>query len=204
MIAKSFGQIPDIEITEAEDLELLKTVQDGFEVVGDLIERHHQKQAMTQLMHLVARANAYISTTEPFKLKGAVLGSEEQTQKRLAQILCTLAQVAVDLNTMFAVFLPHSSNAIYQIFGGAKGVDGGRGPEVAAVLPSARTVQDLDDNSRSYPIITGDYSGGLSWGHHEIVAGTPIEKPEPVFKKLDPSVVDEELSLMTGEKLTGV
>ncbi|MDR1447642.1 MAG: methionine--tRNA ligase [Candidatus Ancillula sp.] len=198
MIAKNFGKIPDISITEAVDLELLKTIQDGFRTVGNLIEQHHQKQAMSQLMHLVANANAYISTTQPFKLKGDVLGDEEKTSRRLAQILFTLAQVAVDLNTMFAVFLPHSSNAVYQIFGGSKGVDGGQGPDVAAVLPSKQVVKDLDDSSRSYPIITGDYSVGLSWKHHEIVKGTVIKKPEPIFKKLDPSIVDEELNRMTG------
>jgi methionyl-tRNA synthetase len=198
MLAKSFGEIPDVQITEPVDLELLKTVEDGFEVVGSLIEKHQQKQAMSQLMHLVASANFYISTTEPFKLNGAALGDEEKTRGRLAQILRTLVQVTVDLNTMFAVFLPHSSNTIYKIFGGSKGVDAGTGPEVAAVLPHAQVVEDLDNSTRSYPIITGNYSGGLSWQRHEVVAGTLVEKPEPVFKKLDVSIINEELRRMTG------
>jgi methionyl-tRNA synthetase len=31
------------------------------------------------------------------------------------------------------------------------------------------------------------------------VAGTPLAPPKPVFRKLDPSVVDEELARLAGD-----
>ena len=49
---------------------LLDAIEAGFETVGNLIRHHRQKAALSEAMRLVGEANAYISTTEPFKLKG--------------------------------------------------------------------------------------------------------------------------------------
>jgi methionyl-tRNA synthetase len=54
-------------------------------------------------------------------------------------------------------------------------------------------VDDLDGGP-SYPIITGDYRATRAWGRHPLTVGTPIAKPTPVFTKLDPGIVDEELA----------
>ena len=59
-------------------------------------------------------------------------------------------------------------------------------------------MEDLDGGP-AYPVITGDYSGGPRWESTPVVPGTPIGPPTPVFTKLDPSVVDEELARMSGE-----
>ena len=53
--------------------------------------------------------------------------------------------------------------------------------------------EDLDGGA-GYPILTGDYTGAARWERRPVVAGTPIAKPAPVFTKLDPAVVDEELA----------
>ena len=57
-------------------------------------------------------------------------------------------------------------------------------------------VTDLDDPSRAYPVITGDYERGRTlpaWAPVPVVVGTPIAVPTPVFTKLDDSIVEEEL-----------
>ena len=46
-------------------------------------------------------------------------------------------------------------------------------------------------------MITGDYTAAATWARRPLVAGTPVGKPTPVFTKLDPSVVDEELARLT-------
>ena len=205
MIAKNFGAIPQAQLSDAVDLELLDAVQQSFTEVGDLIEGHRQKQALAALMRVVQKVNTYISETEPFKLKGDVLGSEVATAERLKQILFTCAQAVVDINTMFACLLPHSANKVYQIFGGAQGIDGGQGPRSAAPLPVRQTVADLDPEHAlvaEYPIITGEYNSNtiLEWRHHPLVPGTPVSKPDIVFTKLDEAIVSEELDRMTGAK----
>jgi methionyl-tRNA synthetase len=43
-------------------------------------------------------------------------------------------------------------------------------------------------------VITGAYGGAPTWERHPISVGTPVGQPTPIFTKLDPSVVDEELA----------
>jgi hypothetical protein len=40
---------------------------------------------------------------------------------------------------------------------------------------------------------------GDGWERREIVPGAPIEKPTPLFKKLDDSIIEEENNRLTGE-----
>lgn len=177
MIAKNFGEIPAAATLEEIDQQLLDAVSGGFDTVGDLIAHHHQRAALAEIMRLVGEANTYVTRTEPFKLKAP------EQRSRLATILGVLAQAVSDLNTMMCVFLPHSSNAIDRVLGG---------PGDIAPMPQLVEVTDLD-NGAPYPIITGDYSHVRPWKSVPVVPGTPIAKPKPVFQKLDPSVVAEEL-----------
>ncbi|WP_298889240.1 methionine--tRNA ligase [uncultured Serinicoccus sp.] len=178
MIAKNFGEIPRPGELEDVDRALLEQVAAGFDTVGRLIATHKQKAALAEAMRLVGEANAYVSTTEPFKLKG------EDQRERLATVLHTLAQAVVDLNTLLSPYLPHSSTAVHQALGG----EGDFQP-----MPRLETVADLDDPGRpDYPVITGDYSAAPRWEHRPVAVGAPVAKPSPIFTKLDPSVVEEE------------
>jgi methionyl-tRNA synthetase len=178
MIAKSFGEIPVAgELTEA-DQALLDQVQAAFETVGGLIARHRQKAAIGEAMRTVSEVNKYVSDSEPWKLKS------DEERERLGTILHVVAQCVADLNTILSPFLPFSANAVDVVLGG-KG----------DVQPMPRLVEADDlDGGAGYPILTGDYTGVARWERKPIDPGTPIAKPEPVFTKLDPAVVDEELA----------
>ena len=178
MIAKNFGEIPEPGQLEDIDNELLAEVRKGFETVGGAIENHHQRSALAEVMRIIGEANAYVSRTEPFKLKAP------EERERLATILHTLIQSVSDINTMMSVFLPHSSNAIDKVIGG---------PGDIAPMPRMEEAEDLDGGG-AYPIITGDYSNLRPWESVPVTVGTPISKPKPVFVKLDPEVVDDELA----------
>ncbi len=190
MIHKRFGQIPEPGEPEAIDIALLDSIEAGFSEVGDLIARHRQKAALAEAMRLVGEANKYIADTEPFKLKGEEGGPAWQ---RLATILHTLAQAVADLNLMLSPFLPHAANDVDRAMGGRGAI---------APMPELREARELDPRvlpeafagRSSYPIITGDYTTAPAWGRHEVVIGTPVAKPAPVFVKLDEAIVDEELA----------
>lgn len=177
MIAKNFGEIPAPSQLEDIDLALQEKVAAGFATVGDLIENHHQKAALAEVMHLVAEANKYVTDTQPFKLKAP------EERERLATVLHTLIQAVSDLNVMMSPFLPHAANKIDAAIGGNGDV---------APLPRIEEVEDLDSH-HPYPIITGDYDNVPAWAPRKVTIGAPISKPKPVFVKLDASVVDEEL-----------
>jgi methionyl-tRNA synthetase len=129
-------------------------------------------------MKTVGDVNKYVSDTAPWKLK--------EDPDRLATVLHTVTQAVSDCNTLLAPFLPHSAQSVHEVFGGTGRV---------TPLPRIDEVTDLDDDSRHYPVITGEYTGGdlLAWAPRPVVPGTPVEKPVPVFTKLDDSIVEDEL-----------
>ena len=184
MVAKNFSEIPRPGPLDEVDEAVLATVEQAFTTVGDLLARQRIKAATAEAMRAVGEVNAYVSRTEPFKLKG------DDQRERLATVLHTLIQCVSDLNTILAPVLPHAANRVHAVLGG-------RGQFMP--MPVIADVSGLDgDADRTYPVITGEYSNTPRWGRTPVVVGTPIVKPAPVFTKLDDSVVDEELARMGG------
>ena len=183
MIAKNFGEVPPAGTLEPVDQDVLATVAAGFDSVGELIGRHRQRAAIAEAMRVVGEVNRYLTATEPYKMKG------EDQRDRLATVLHVAAQCVLDCNVLLAPFLPHSSNKVWTTFGG----EGEFMP-----MPRIEHVQDLDPDDGAgidtYPIITGEYSGTPRWERRPVQVGAKVEKPTPIFTKLDPSVVDEELA----------
>jgi methionyl-tRNA synthetase len=181
MIAKNFGEIPAAGELTAEDRALLDAVENAFDTVGELIGRHRFKQGIGEAMRIVGEVNKYVSDTAPWKLAKSTV---EADRSRLGTILHVTAQAVADCNLILAPFLPHSANAVDRVFGGSGDV---------APMPRIEEVEDLDGGP-AYPIITGEYTNTPRWERRPITPGTPIEKPAPVFTKLDTAVVDEELA----------
>ncbi|MBE1486894.1 methionine--tRNA ligase [Plantactinospora soyae] len=180
MAAKNFGAIPPIDpagLTAADEA-LLATARTGFTTVGQLIERHRQKQAIGEAMRVVGEANKYLSEQAPWKLKA------ESDKPRMGTILHVALQVVSDANTLLTPFLPHSAQQVHELLGGTG---------VHAPMPSIVPVDDLDGGP-SYPVLTGDYTVGAKWKSVPVEAGRALATPKPVFRKLDPSIVDEELA----------
>jgi methionyl-tRNA synthetase len=176
MAAKNFGKVPMPGPLTETDEALLAAVRAGFESVGRLIEAHRQKAAIGEAMRIVAEVNKYISESAPWKLK--------DDPDRMGTILYVALQAVSDCNTLLTPFLPHAAQKIHELLGGTG---------VHAPMPSIVEVSDLDSGP-DYPILTGDYSVGARWEPVELPAGRALAAPTPVFRKLDPKIVDEELA----------
>ena len=65
-------------------------------------------------------------------------------------------------------------------------------------MPVIEQVDELDpDNGAgltSYPVITGDYAKTPAWASRPVTVGAKVAKPTPIFTKLDPSIIEEELA----------
>ena len=177
MAAKNFGAIPEaLDLTD-EDRALLEVAKAGFATVGELIGKHRQKAAIGEAMRVVAEANKYLSDQAPWKLK------DEASKPRMGTILHVALQVISDANTLLTPFLPHSAQKVHELLGRTG---------VHAPMPRIEQVEDLDGGP-AYPVLTGDYAQGGRWESVPLTAGTPLAAPKPVFRKLDPSVIEEEL-----------
>jgi methionyl-tRNA synthetase len=176
MASKNFGAVPAAGTLTDADRTLLETAKAAFDTVGGLIARQRLKAAITEAMRVVGDANKYLSDQAPWKIK--------DDPERLGTILHVALQVVSDCNVLLTPFLPHSAQKIHELLGGTG---------VHAPMPEIHEVSDLDGGP-GYPILTGDYTVGAKWESVPLQVGRPLQPPKPVFKKLDPSIVDEELA----------
>jgi methionyl-tRNA synthetase len=176
MAAKNFGAVPPAVASTEADAALLATSRAAFDTVGQLLERSRQKAAIGEAMKVVADANKYLSDQAPWSLK--------DDRERMGTVLHTALQVVDDCKAMLTPFLPHSAQRVHELLGGEG---------VWSALPRQVEVDDLDGGP-SYSILTGDYGGAGRWESTPLRAGTPLQPPTPVFRKLDRSIVDEELA----------
>ena len=187
LMNKNFGEIPALDENEMtdEDRALLSETKAAFNTVGSLIENHRQKNALSEAMRVVGDINKYISATEPWKIK--------DNPARLGTVLHVAAQAVSDANHLLAPFLPHSAQKVWEALGGTG---------TFSPLPRLEEVEDLDKPGFMYPIITGDYKLGETvhpWASEPIVAGTAVPKPHPIFAKIPPEAVEEELARFDSE-----
>jgi len=174
-VARNVGSIPAAgELTDA-DRTLLATGRDAFAAVGALLERSQQKAAIGAAMRVVGDANKYLSDSAPWKLR-------ESDPARMQTICHVALQLVDDAKTLLTPFLPTSSDAVHRMFGGDRW----------AAMPELREVDE--DGGPSYGVITGDYDTGARWESTPIRPGTPIAVPAPLFRKLEPTIVEEELA----------
>jgi len=174
--AKNIGAIPEPGQLTDVDQRILERSRAAFGVVGGELGRSRFKAAITETMRTVAEANKYMSDQAPWKLR-------ESDPDRMRTVLHVVLQLVDDAKTLLTPFLPRSSEKVYRMLGGTEAWSG---------MPEIRQVDEED--APSYPVITGDYRTAARWASQPVVAGIRLAAPTPLFTKLDPSVVDEELA----------
>ena len=95
---------------------------------------------------------------------------------------------AIDsLKTIFAPFLPFSSQAVHELLGNE------------GTIAGPLELREVGGDDDPHEVLTGDYESWTgSWAPSELSPGQVLQKPRPLFKKLDPDVVvPEELDRMT-------
>ncbi len=180
MTAKNLGAIPAPRTLTAADAELLTFSKNAFGTVGDLLARSRQKAAVTEVMGVVAAANKYLSDTAPWKLR-------TEDPDRMADVLHVALQVVDDCKTLLTPFLPSSSSR------GARAARrrGDAGRRCRSWSRSTSRPRWVRRRTACSPATT---TTGARWESVPLPVGRPVAPPTPVFAKLDPSVVDEELA----------
>ena len=179
MTAKNIGSIPAPGALTDADHALLEASRAAFGTVGELLARSRQKAAITEVFGLVSQANKYLSDMAPWKLR-------TEDPERMASVLHVALQVVDDAKTLLTPFLPSSSSKVHALLGGTG--------EWAAMPDLVEVDEQTAAGSPSYSVLTGDYETGARWQSTPLEAGRPIAPPTPIFTKLDPSIVDEELA----------
>jgi methionyl-tRNA synthetase len=174
--AKNIGEIPAAgELTDG-DRAILERSRKAFDAVGAELARSRFKNAASETMRTVAEANKYLSDEAPWKLRN-------EDPERMKTILHVALQLVDDAKSLLTPFLPNSSDKVHKMLGGEGEWSG---------MPELREVDE--DGGPRYQVLTGTYDTAARWESRPIKAGAPLAPPKPLFAKLDPSVVDEELA----------
>ncbi len=187
MAHKNFGEVPTPgELTDA-DTAILDLAAKTFDIAGENLALSKFKNGITAAMHVVGEANAYIADQEPWKL-----AKDESQRERLATVLWTALQVVSDCNTLLTPYLPHIAQQVHETLG-REGVWAAK-PEIREVtddMPVDLVGVGLPEEGASYPVITGDYREQQAvWERVDVVPGTPLHKPQPLIRKLDPELAE--------------
>jgi methionyl-tRNA synthetase len=174
--ARNIGSIPEPGHLTEWDRDVLDRSRQAFGQVGASLSRSRFKAGINEAMRAVAEANKYMSDQAPWKLR-------ESDPERMRTVLHVVLQLVSDAKTLLTPFLPESSGKVYRMLGGAGEWSG-----------TPRIEEVDEDGGPVYPVITGDYDTPARWESEPVKPGTPLSPPVPLFTKLDPSIVEEELA----------
>ncbi|HPH96295.1 MAG TPA: methionine--tRNA ligase [Anaerolineaceae bacterium] len=168
------GCIPDPGELRNVDLELLETVEDGFTTVAEHLDAVRLRQALAEAMRLATEVNRYLDTNAPwFEIKT----DKDQAAKSVYTALCAINYLKV----MFAPFLPFTSEKLHTYLGFTKPLFGTQTTQVKADSLGEHTVLLYQP---------GECDG--RWEAERLTPGSALQPPQPLFRKLDPSIVEEE------------
>jgi methionyl-tRNA synthetase len=164
------------------DTQLLEKIEAGFGPIGELIAGCQFRAALREVMALAREANRYLEEKGPwFQIK-------EDAEAAGTSIYVALK--AIDsLKVLFAPFLPFSSERLHQYLG-----------YEGTLFGKSYTGMFTEEGGRVHEALCYDPDGATgAWRPSELAPGQALRQPEPLFKKLDESVVDEELARIGAE-----
>jgi methionyl-tRNA synthetase len=156
------------------DLELLATIENGFNTVGAELEAVHLRSALGEAMKLATAVNVYLDVNAPW--------SAIKTDKEGAAKTIYTALKAIDsLKILFAPFLPFTSQRLHEFFG------------YETPLFGEQYTEDVTDSLGTHKVLRyRKTQNAISWKPSELKPDARLNQPGPLFKKLEESIIEEE------------
>jgi len=174
---RTFGEVPQPGALTDTDAVLLDAVAGSFVEIGSLIEQTRFKAAIAETMRVSSLANQYVADQAPWALV-------KTDPDRAATVLYVALRCVDSLKTLFAPFLPFTSQTVHELLG----YEGSLGGTLAFAT-------EREDDGSTHEVLTGDYAGAEgSWVPSELPPGRKLQEPRPLFRKLPPETAAEELA----------
>jgi methionyl-tRNA synthetase len=168
------GVVPDPGELQPEDQALIDLVEQGFETVGREFEAVHLRAALAEAMRIATEVNRYLDTSAPWK-------AIKIDRQAAARSVYTALRAIDSLKILLAPFLPHTSEKLNGFFGYTKPLFG------------TQSTETLRDNVAEHTVLKYHPEGAAGrWQPSRLAPGSPLNPPEPLFRKLDVSIVAEE------------
>ncbi|MHC1782642.1 MAG: methionine--tRNA ligase [Anaerolineaceae bacterium] len=172
------GAVPDPgELTDL-DLDLLKQVEGGFETVANEMEAVHMRAALSEAMRLATEVNKYLDQTAPWQ-------AVKTDRQAAARAIFTAIKAIDSLKVLLAPFLPFTSEKLHIFLG------------YDAPLFGVQSTEIIQDDLGEHSVLRYHRDGASGcWEPSQLQAGHPLKAPQPLFRKLDISIVEEERARM--------
>ena len=158
------GHIPavDVETLRPADLDLLAVIEAGFSSVGDLLDAVKIRAALNEAMRLATEVNKYLDTSAPWK-------ELKVDRDEAAKSVYTSLKAIDSLKTIFAPFLPFTSEKLHKIFGYETPIFG------------EQFVETVEDSLGAHTALRYKGIEGLQWKASELKPGVVFNQPSPLF-----------------------
>jgi methionyl-tRNA synthetase len=177
------GHVPDVEMgtggsrsapaLRPADLELLATIENGFNTVGAELDAVRLRSALGETMKLATVVNQYLDVNAPWS---AIKVDKEGASKTVYTAL-----KAIDsLKVMFAPFLPFTCEKLHGFF------------NYETPLFGEQYTETVKDSLGEHTVLRYKGIEGVQWKPSELQPGKKLNQPGPLFKKLENEVIDVE------------
>ena len=168
------GKVPEPGPLTDLDTELLKTVESGFETVAKEFEAVHLRAALGEAMRLAGEVNRYLDQTAPWQ-------AIKTDRHAAARAVYTALRAIDSLKVLFSPFLPHTSEKLHTFFAGT-------GP-----LFGTQSVETEQDDLGTHTVLRYHPETATGrWEPSTLQPGHVLNQPGPLFKKLEPKIIEEE------------
>ena len=173
------GVVPEPGELTADDAALLTTIDAGFATVAEFYDGCKFRAAVGEILRLSTLVNQYLEETSPwttFKTDPAAVG----------RTLYVALQALNGLKILWAPVLPFTSQMLHEMLG-----------EPGALF-GEQVVRRYDEVTRSHLALTYDAGAAAGrWARAAIPAGRQLPPPQPLFKKLEPELAEQELAALS-------
>jgi len=174
------SQVPQPGELDQADRAILTKVENAFGQIGEMLDRCSFKAAISETMALAREANRYLDEKAPW----LTIKTDRQAT---ATTIFVILRVIDSLKTLFYPFMPISSSALHRMLG------------YDTDLLGRQYIETFQEERKSHVALCYDASGLVrGWQPSSLPVGQRLRQPHPLFKKLEPSIVEEEIERMAG------
>ena len=168
------GHVPPSGALRPADREILAVVDAGFETAGKELEAVHLRAALQEAMRLASEVNKYLDQVAPwFEIK--------KDKAAAATSIYTALRAIDSLKVLFSPFLPFTCERLHTYLGYTQPLFG-------------------EQYIETYPDALGEHTalryrpdrGCGRWQPSQLLPGQALQKPQPLFRKLDESILEDE------------
>jgi methionyl-tRNA synthetase len=177
MINRYFdGVVPEPAALGEADRALLAAIDAGFAQVGALYDAAKFRAAAQETMALATKVNQYLEEMSPWK-------TAKEDEEATACSLYTALQAVNGLKILFAPILPFTSQRLHTMLG------------CEGQLFGDQMVKEFVEDGRRHRALVYDPNPAKGeWLRAEIPPCRKLPRPEPLLRKLEDSVAEEELA----------